>query len=80
MKQETCTWNGTELNQQSKNKVMKRTAKLIILRAERLLAGKRARAIPFIPTLRTVMPNKMVGFNEWARECSVSSRLPKHTI
>jgi hypothetical protein len=59
---------------------MKRTAKILILKAERLLVGKRARAIPFTPTFRTVMPNKRLSFNEWARECSVSSRIAKHHI
>jgi hypothetical protein len=59
---------------------MKRTAKILILKVERLLVGKRARAIPFTPTFRTVVPNKMLGFNEWAKYCSVSTRLPKHHI
>ncbi len=53
---------------------MKRTALSIILRAVRLVKGKKAKPIPFKPTVRTVMPDKPYSYNEWGEQIKCGSR------
>lgn len=53
---------------------MKRTALSIILRAVRLVKGKKAKTIPFKPTVRTVMPDRPYSYNEWGEQIKCGSR------
>ena len=53
---------------------MKRAALSIILRAMRLVKVKKARRIPFKPTVRTVMPDKPYSYNDWGEQIKCGSR------
>lgn len=45
-----------------------------MLRALRLLKGKKARPIPFKPTVRTVYPDRKYSYNEWGAHVKFGSR------
>lgn len=53
---------------------MKRTALSIMLKAVRLVKGKKARPIPFTPTVRTVFPDRTYNYNEWGEHVKFGSR------
>lgn len=53
---------------------MKRTALSIMLKALRLIKGKKARPIPFKPTVRTVYPDRKYSYNEWGAHVKFGSR------
>jgi len=53
---------------------MKRTALSIMLRALRLIKGKKARPISFKPTVRTVLPDRPYSYNEWGEQIKFGSR------
>ena len=45
-----------------------------MLRALRLIKGKKARPISFKPTVRTVLPDRPYSYNEWGEQIKFGSR------